>query len=126
VDKFSGKDTFQLKGNLQGNGIIGYGFLIGQQVIPGEIIEISSALLDQEWLFSRSPYFSQIPPDAEIVLIVQGSIQAEALTVKMKTLNLFQKVKWGWKDFREYEPLTVYSINLRYGQKILGTCVVQW
>jgi hypothetical protein len=126
LDKFSGKDVLHIKGEVQGNGTLGYGFLVGQQVIPGEFIEVSSPFVDEERLFSHASYFSQIPKDAQIVLIVQGSLQAEALTLKVKGLNAFQKVKWGWKDFLEYEPLTVYSINLRYGQKILGTSIIQW
>ncbi|MDR0651135.1 MAG: hypothetical protein LBG59_07250 [Candidatus Peribacteria bacterium] len=94
LDKFSGKDILSIQGEIQGNGVLGYGFLVGQQVIPGETMQISSMMLRQEWLFSRAPYIAQIPKDAQIVLIIQGSLQAEALRVDVRGLNFFQKLPW--------------------------------
>jgi hypothetical protein len=81
--------------------------------------------VEKEWLFSDSPYFSQIPKDAQIIFIVQGALQAERMNIAVKGLNTFQKLPYWWSDFLTYEPLTVYSINLRYGQKLLGTSIVQ-
>ncbi|HBB03992.1 TPA: hypothetical protein DCZ39_03800 [Patescibacteria group bacterium] len=36
----AGSDYVSLKGALQGDGAIGYGFVVGQQVVPGETVQI--------------------------------------------------------------------------------------
>lgn len=117
------KSLLTLQGQLQGQGSIGYGFLVGQQVIPWEFVEVG-ATLKKDWIFKNSPYFSHLLADTQIVLIVQGQVSTENLTVKIGNLTLGKRLVQMREDFKSYEGLTVYSINLRYGQKLLGTSVV--
>ena len=49
-------DTISLVGALQGNWLIWYGFLVGQQIAPGETIQIhGDSTLAQQFSFDKLP-----------------------------------------------------------------------
>jgi len=120
-------DYFTLRGTLQGIGAIGYGFVVGQQIIPGETIQINwMSTSDQQFSFSKSPYYSQVPKEAQLVIMVQGNVVGSQMHVALGFMDFYQKIGQWWKDFRQMETLTPYSINLRYWVKILWTSVIQY
>ena len=41
IGPIAGSDYISLNGNLQGNGSIGYGFLVGQQIAPADTIQVN-------------------------------------------------------------------------------------
>lgn len=53
-------------------------------------------------------------------------MNTENIEMELGTLNFKKKFFQGRSDFLTDEPLTVYSINLRYGQKILGISVMKY
>jgi len=82
--------------------------------------------MDQKFNFSELQFFSQIPKEAQVVLIVQGKVSGSEVKAKLKYLSFFEKFDQAWKDFWKMEPMTPYTINLRYGVKILGSSIVQY
>lgn len=124
---FAWSDYISLRGTLQGNGMIGYGFLVGQQILPGDTVQVNGETqVDQQFSFAKLPFYSQIPTTAQVVFIVQGNITWNMLWVQIWSMDTYQKVGQWWKDFWQMETLTPYSINLRYGVKILGTSIIQY
>ena len=119
-------DYVDLKGAFSWVGIVWYGFLVGQQVIPWHTLNVQGDLsIDQQFDFSSLPFWSQIPADAQLVFLAQGNIQWNLTSIQTDFLGLGQKfVKW-WNDFWKVESLTPYSINLRYGATILSVSVVK-
>jgi hypothetical protein len=54
---------------------VGYGFLVGQQIAPGETVQVNGeSSVDQQFAFSVLPFYAQLPAEAQLVLIVQGNV----------------------------------------------------
>ena len=122
-----GNDYLQLNGIVEGQGALGFGFLMGEQVVPWPMINVQWQWnMDQKFNFSELQFFSQIPKEAQVVLIVQGKVSGSEVKAKLKYLSFFEKFDQAWKDFWKMEPMTPYTINLRYGVKILGSSIVQY
>lgn len=120
-------DFVTLRWSLQWNGIVGYGFLVGQQIAPGDMLQINgNTSVDQQFSFSKLQFFSQIPADAQLVFIVQWTISWSQVSLQPWFMNFYQKVGQWWKDFWTMETLTPYSINLRYGVKLFGVSIVKY
>ena len=121
----AGYDSVLVTGPLAGDGQFGYGFLVGQQIYPGETVPVqwvSSKL----FTFATHPLISQLPKkDTQLVLIARGNVQTSGVTVWLDKLSLGQNIRQWWTDFWTNEPLRPYSINLRYGVKILWTSLVK-
>ena len=119
------KDLINIQWNIQWNGMLAYGFLVGQQIAPWWQITINWwSDIDQTFLFQDFPQITQIPDNTQIVLLIQWNIQ---WTINPKLNKLWNKEKFTkWrKDFWTNETLTPYSINLRYWVKILGTSIIK-
>lgn len=120
-------DYISLRWRITGSGMMGYGFLVGQQIVPGEIFQVSdSALLDKQFVFRDLSFFSQIPKDAQLVLLAQGQVMWNDLLFSFGAYSFFNEILQWWKDFWEMETLTPYSINLRYWVKILWVSIVKY
>ena len=117
-------DTVQIKGAFQWNGMVGYGFLLGQQVMPGQTLPVNgSNSLDQQFPFAQLPFYSQIPDGAQLVLIVQGNVQWHSVGVHLSSLGLFTKwYQWFTQalEYKEYNPRTINFLEwpLRNGMYI--------
>lgn len=111
VDKLWGSDYLQINGQTQWNGTIGYGFLVGEQIAPGETMQINWwGVLDQKFNFSNNPYRDQIPKDASVVLIVQGKVKGSGVGVSVGFFSFFEKFWNGFKqalEYKEYNPRTI-------------------
>ncbi len=118
-------DLLSLKGTLQGDGQIWYGFLVGQQVFPGDLFP-AQGMNQKTFAFSTHPVFSQLPSEGvQVVVLVNWNVEASGLSVALTQLSFGQKISQWRKDFWTNEPLRPYSINLRYGVKILWTPLVK-
>lgn len=118
-------DQLTIDGQFGGNGQLWYGFLVWQQIYPGELLP-AAWLTHQSFWFSAHPVYQQIPNEAgQLVLIANGDVTASAVTYAFRRRSLGEKIAQWWKDFRTNEPLRPYSINLRYGVKVLGTPLVK-
>jgi hypothetical protein len=111
IGPMAGSDTLTLNGTLQGNGIIGYGFVIGQQIAPGETLPVNwSITINQQFSFNTSPVFSQIPSDAQIVIMIQGAVMGNQVRANIWFLSFFEKFGKGFKqalEYKEYNPRTI-------------------
>lgn len=78
LNTFGSNDYLSLSGTTFGSGSIGYGFLNGQQIIPGEFRAIGSAgMINERMFFADHEYYSQIPKEFPIVVVVDGNITAQ-------------------------------------------------
>lgn len=70
-------DYLSWSGKISGSGSVGYGFLNGQQIIPGEFRPISSGMtMRDRMIFSHNQYYSQIPKEMPIVAVMNGEMEA--------------------------------------------------
>lgn len=127
IGSFAGSDFADLQWSFDGEGIIWYGFLVGQQVVPGETIQIAwKTSINQQFSFNVLQFYSQIPEDAQLVFIAQGNVFWSQVMLNIWAMSFYQKIALGRKDFWKMETLTPYSINLRYGITILGKSFLQY
>lgn len=114
-------DYISLRWRITGSGMMGYGFLVGQQIVPGEIFQVSdSALLDKQFVFRDLSFFSQIPKDAQLVLLAQGQVMWNDLLFSFGAYSFFNKILQWWKDFWTFDTFKPYTINLLYWPMIWG------
>lgn len=71
--------------------MVGYGFLVGGQVVPGKTLQIHGEThLAEKVYFSDFPMLDQVPSDqAQIVLLAQGVIQSQSLSVTLNGMSFF-------------------------------------
>lgn len=120
-------DYALFRGTLQGEGVVGYGFLVGQQIVPGETVQVNGETsVNQQFSFNALSFYAQLPAEAQLVLIAQGNVTGMSVWLEAWFMTFYNKIGQWWKDFWKMEPLTPYSINLRYGAKILWTSIVQY
>ena len=121
----SSNDILDVAWSLIGQGQIGYGFLIGQQIYPGKVMPITDVLSYQFDLYDNQVY-SQIPKDqAQLVLIIEWNAQWTDIWLDIYSMGMGDTIAQIWTDFRKNETLMPYSINLRYGIKLLGVSLVK-
>lgn len=121
LDQIGSKDILSFKGNINGQGGIWYGFLINNQVAGGDQIAVTNSMqLDQQWIISKNPYYDQIPKTAQLVLLMQWSMQWTLENVRFARMSIGQAWWQARKDFWTNEPLTPYSINLRRWVNVFG------
>lgn len=119
-------DILDINWQTNGQWVFGYWFLVWQQIIPWEIIQINwNSTINQKFIFSRSQVFSQIPKGSQIVLIMEGWLEGK-IKPELTFLSFWEKIWMWWKEFWTMETLTPYSINLRYGVKVLWTSILQY
>lgn len=110
--------------HLKGNGTIIAGVMNGTQFVP-----ISQQTIQEGQTHTK---LSLISPqlagpgleNIQINLVINGDISWNGSTLSFVSANFIDKIGMGWKEYRAKEGQTFYGINLRYGQKILGTSVV--
>lgn len=120
-------DYVKVQGNIQGNGIVGYGFLVGQQMAPAQTLPVNGMVnLDQQFTFQELPFYNQLPQDAQLVIVVEGALSGTMFSASLWSLWISQKLAQWRKDFWTMESLTPYSINLRYGVTILWTSLLHY
>ena len=77
-------DYIAWSGKITGSGSVGYGFLNGQQIIPGEFRTVISEMkMNERMLFSDNQYYSQIPKEFPTVIVINGEIVARDIFVNL-------------------------------------------
>ena len=68
-----GQNEFiRIVGDISGKGVIGYGYINGQQIVPGEFLQISGTKKFEETLvFAKNPYYPQIPKNMPVVIVLE-------------------------------------------------------
>ncbi|MCX6824778.1 MAG: hypothetical protein NTY80_01005 [candidate division SR1 bacterium] len=123
----AGRDYISLKGTLQGNGVIGYGFVIGQQIIPADTVQINGlTTLDQQFSFSKFQYYSQVPKDAQLVIIVQGNVDGNQFVPQVGALSFFENFGNGVRQALEYKEYNPRTINFLEGPMRNGYYINQY
>jgi len=114
-------DYLRIQGAVEGQGTMGFWFLVGQQVAPGPMMNIGwQWAMDQRFSFSDVQFISQIPKEAQVLLIVQGNVKGSEVKADLRFLSLFQKFDQWWKDFWVFDAYKPYTINFLYGPKMFG------
>lgn len=117
-------DTFTLNWTFQGNGAVGYGFVVWQQIIPGDTIQINwETVVNQQFAFTKMQFYSQIPKEAQVVMIVQGAVTGNQVGIQIWALSFFEKFSNGFKqalEYKEYNPRTINFLEwpMRNGKYI--------
>lgn len=118
-------DMLTIEWTITGKWILWFGFLVGQQVIPGSLIEINwNKPINQQFIFSESPAFTKIPEKTQLVVIMEGELQGKT-KIFPDIITIGQKISKWWNDFWIREKYWYYSINLLYGPKILWKSFMQ-
>ncbi len=131
IGPMGSSDYFTLRWTLEGIGVVGYGFVVGQQIIPGETIQINwMSTSDQQFSFSKSPYFSQVPKDAQLVVMVQGVITGSHVSVTIWALSSFEKFWNGFRqalEYKEYNPRTINFLEWpMWNWKYINQAFFRW
>ena len=113
-------DYIDTRISAKGQGKIWYGFVNGQQIIPGEITPFANG--EQRFSFAKLSFLSQIPDGLSVVMIVDGDIAGD-VSSEMKQNTFSESMVSGWNDFWTFDSFRPYSINLLYGPRIFGTSV---
>ena len=120
-------DYLNLNWAVNWNGAIGYWFLIWDQIslLNQYDITVSSQINDSMNFVEYKEYFTSIPWDTDLILLVNGNINWN-MKLKSGKFSFGQKISQWWKDFWEMETFTPYSINLRYWVKLMWTSIVKY
>ncbi|MEI6774016.1 MAG: hypothetical protein WCL18_04360 [bacterium] len=58
--------------------------MVGQQMAPGETIQIhGDTTISQKFSFTQLPFYSQLPKEAQVVLMVQGTVTGSQIAIHM-------------------------------------------
>lgn len=113
-------DMLNIEWTINGKWILWFGFLVGQQVIPGSLIEINwDKPINQQFIFSESPTFTKIPEKTKLVVIMEGELQGKT-KISPDIITIGQKISKWWKDFWNFDTFKPYTINLLKWPTILG------
>lgn len=114
-------DTISLDGSFQGNWTVGYGFVVGQQIVPGDTVSVNAnSTITQQFSFSTLPFYSQLPQEAQVVFIVQGGVTWSQVHVALWFMDVYQKIGQWWKSFWTFDTFKPYTINLLHWPMVWG------
>ena len=120
-------DFVNINWNLQWNGVLWYWFLVWEQIYPWETLQINWWWdVDQKFILSNSQVYWQIPWEAQLVFLFQWNFVWNQVSINWWIMDIFDKI-WLWRnDFRKMEPMTPYSINLRYWIQMFWISIVKY
>ncbi|MCF7834533.1 hypothetical protein K9M48_00560 [Candidatus Gracilibacteria bacterium] len=118
-------DFININGDIQGNGVIGYGFLVGEQIYPGETLQINGGNIDKNFVLAGSQIYSQIPGESQLVLLFQGSLQGNNIGINGGIMGVFDKFFNGFNQSLEYKPYNPRTINFLEGPMRNGKYINQ-
>lgn len=123
----SQNDFVNINWNLQWNGILWYWFLVWEQIYPGETIQINWWWnVDQKFILSNAQVYWQIPWEAQLVILFQWNFVWNQVNINGWIMDIFDNIWLLRNDFRKMEPMTPYSINLRYWIQMFGISIVKY
>lgn len=72
-------------------------------------------MTNERMFFTDHQYYSQIPKEFPIIVIIEGNIAAQRLAVHTNMLTMSETWARNMERFWKTENLSQYSINLLYG-----------
>lgn len=118
-------NLLKISWNLNWKWVVWYWFLDWNQIIPWDFTQINwNNLLEKNFLFNKLSYYNQLKNWVVSVLIIQWELKWENLFITLWKPSFFQNIKNWFIDFLKIEPLTPYSINLRYWVLINWTSII--
>ena len=120
-------DYLNIKWSVNWNWDIAYWFTIWEQIalINQQKIFLQTQVNESINLSEYAQYFSSIPWNANLILLINWSVNWE-LNVDANVFSLWEKLSQWWKDFWSFETFTPYSINLRYWVKMNWISIVKY
>jgi len=96
-----------------------YWFLIWNKFVPGKILQINwLSKIYNEFDFSNSQYYSQIPKNSEIILVFNWKVSSELLKYEVVRNSFWENFISKWNNFWTFDTFKPYTINLLYWPKI--------
>lgn len=106
-------DKISLSWKIDWKWILWYWFLIWEKIYPWETFQITwNTELNQDFNFSKIQFFSQIPKDSKIVLILDWALNWKKVKLSLLSIWWFEKLSVWWNDFWTFDTFKPYSINL--------------
>lgn len=120
-------DYLDLEWTVKWNWVIGYWFLIWDQIslLNQYEVVVSSDINDSMNFVEYKQYFSSIPWNTDLILLVNGNLNWN-LKLDSGKFSFWKKLSQWWKDFRKMETYTPYSINLRYWITLMWTSIIKY
>ncbi len=108
------------------NGVVGYWFLIWNQIslLNQYDITVSSQINESMNFIEYKQYLNSIPWDTNLILLFNGNINWN-LKLHSGKFSFWQRISQWRKDFWKMESYTPYSINLRYWVTLMWTSIVK-
>ena len=105
-------EYLEISGNLSGKWQIGYGYLNGDQIIAWWFHTIEpSGMQSKKFIFGESAFFSQIPKEMPVILIVNGEISWSSMKLELSVFTPFERLKAHFTSATRYLPFTPRTIN---------------
>lgn len=124
--KLNSNDKIKISWDFSWKWNFWYWFLIWNQFVPGKILQINwLSKIDNEFDFSNSQYYSQIPKNSEVILVFDWKVSSDLLKYEVVRNSFFEWIKAWWNDFWKIEWMKPYTINLRYWTKIFWVSIVK-
>lgn len=116
VDQKLSNNYIEFNWNIFWKWMIGYWFLNWQQIVPWEFVnfEKNTVFNSQKLLFIKLPFYSQLPQDIQIMLIVDWSISTDWLSFSLWKTGLMENVWNSVSSFWSFDTFKPYTINLLY------------
>jgi len=112
-------DKISISWKIDWKWILWYWFLIWEQIYPWENFQITwNTELNQDFNFSKLQFFSQIPKDSKIVLILDWALNWEKVSFDLLSIWWLEKLSFWLSDFWTYDTFKPYTINLLNWPKI--------
>ncbi|GAB0174364.1 MAG: hypothetical protein HHAS10_02430 [Candidatus Altimarinota bacterium] len=109
-------EFIEFSGDISGKGVIGYGFLNGNQILAGGLENIEDTTKrEKKFNFSSLPYYSQLPKEMPIILIVNGALTGKNFQVNIGQYDPLSRFIENFKSATHYTPFTPRTINFLEG-----------
>lgn len=120
-------DYLDLEWTVKWNWVIGYWFLIWDQVslLNQYGVVVSSDIKDSMNFAEYEQYFASVPWDTDLMLLVNWNINWN-IKLNSGKFSFGQRINQWWKDFWQMETFTPYSINLRYWIILMWMSIVKY
>lgn len=116
VDQKLTNNYIEFNWNITWKWMIGYWFLNWQQIVPWEFVnfENNTVFNSQKLLFTKLPFYSQLPPDIQIMLIIDWNISTDWFSFSLWKTGLFENIWNSVSSFWSFDTFKPYTINLLY------------
>ena len=124
-------EFLSLKGNFSGKWEVGYGFLNGNQILAGWFSPVNGDIaLSKVFNFTDTSFYSQLPKEIPIILIVNGEISWKGFGLTMGQFSPLDRVKSHFETATRYVPFSPRTINFlewpMWGGEYINKAFYSW